>query len=238
MDGYILQYDSSIGIATLSADGKKAYGEINIATGEVRKFDEQEAEAYLNANTSSFDTNISNAKRELKALDGKTVTVTTVFKSVYQTVKSALGLNGYATGTQSAEPGFAMVGENGPELVYFKGGEQVLNARETAAMQEQLAASKQMQIVSFLPFLHDYLGTVNLQHSVQNAMPQNAISSALSSHYSGENTPINITNNFNIEGDASPETVNALSDFGDSLRQIVREELADASTEKLRTVYA
>ena len=30
---------------------------------------------------------------------------------------------GYAVGTESAAPGFAIVGENGPELVYFNGGE-------------------------------------------------------------------------------------------------------------------
>lgn len=44
---------------------------------------------------------------------------------------------GYASGTTRAEPGFAMVGESGPELVFFGGGEQVVNARETAAMQRQ-----------------------------------------------------------------------------------------------------
>ena len=46
---------------------------------------------------------------------------------------------GYATGTTDAEPGFAMVGENGPELVFFQGGEQVVNAAQTAAMQRQPA---------------------------------------------------------------------------------------------------
>ena len=50
-------------------------------------------------------------------------------------------LNGYATGTESAAPGFALVGEEGPELVFFRGGEQVLNARETAALQAQPAVS-------------------------------------------------------------------------------------------------
>ena len=39
---------------------------------------------------------------------------------------------GYAAGTRSAEEGFALVGENGPELVYFNGGEQVMTAEETA----------------------------------------------------------------------------------------------------------
>lgn len=43
-------------------------------------------------------------------------------------------LYGYASGTTNAERGFAVVGEEGPEIVYFNGGEQVLNARETAAV--------------------------------------------------------------------------------------------------------
>lgn len=37
----------------------------------------------------------------------------------------------YASGTNYAERGFALVGENGPEIVYFRGGERVLTAEET-----------------------------------------------------------------------------------------------------------
>lgn len=40
-------------------------------------------------------------------------------------------LFGFATGTQSAPRGLALVGEAGPELVRFNGGEQVLNTRNT-----------------------------------------------------------------------------------------------------------
>jgi len=41
--------------------------------------------------------------------------------------------HGYASGTQSALPGWARVGENGPEMVKFRGGEQVMNAPHTRA---------------------------------------------------------------------------------------------------------
>lgn len=41
---------------------------------------------------------------------------------------------GYASGTNHAERGWAMVGENGPELAYFGGGEQVFTANETKAI--------------------------------------------------------------------------------------------------------
>lgn len=37
----------------------------------------------------------------------------------------------YASGTDSALPGWALVGEEGPELAYFGGGEKVYNARDT-----------------------------------------------------------------------------------------------------------
>jgi hypothetical protein len=41
-------------------------------------------------------------------------------------------VKGYASGTTSAPAGWAWVGEKGPELMRFKGGEQVLNSMESA----------------------------------------------------------------------------------------------------------
>ena len=52
-----------------------------------------------------------------------------------------LNIPGYASGTQRAAPGLALVGEQGPELVYFGGGEQVMTAAETAALQARLSVS-------------------------------------------------------------------------------------------------
>lgn len=43
-------------------------------------------------------------------------------------------ISAYASGTDHAEKGWAMVGENGPELAYFGGGEQVFTAAETKAI--------------------------------------------------------------------------------------------------------
>lgn len=42
--------------------------------------------------------------------------------------------DGYATGTNNATAGLHLVGEAGPELVRFRGGEQVYNANDTAKM--------------------------------------------------------------------------------------------------------
>ncbi|MEU6704722.1 hypothetical protein [Streptomyces wuyuanensis] len=44
------------------------------------------------------------------------------------------GNTGYASGTVSASPGFAMVGEKGRELVHFGGGERVFSNAETEAL--------------------------------------------------------------------------------------------------------
>ena len=41
---------------------------------------------------------------------------------------------GYATGTNNAQKGYALVGEQGPELVKFNGGEKVYNATNTQKM--------------------------------------------------------------------------------------------------------
>ena len=59
------------------------------------------------------------------------------YRRVARAAANALSFNptylpGYASGTTSAESGVALVGEHGPELVNFKGGETVMNAAETA----------------------------------------------------------------------------------------------------------
>jgi len=46
-------------------------------------------------------------------------------------VKALSGTQGYAKGTKGAAPGWAWVGEEGPELVKFSGGETVLNNRDS-----------------------------------------------------------------------------------------------------------
>lgn len=45
--------------------------------------------------------------------------------------------NGYASGTDYAPPGLAWVGENGPELMAFRGGEAVYSASESAAIMRE-----------------------------------------------------------------------------------------------------
>jgi len=49
-------------------------------------------------------------------------------------VPKGASLPGFATGTLSAPAGWAVVGEEGPELVNLQGGERIWNARESAQM--------------------------------------------------------------------------------------------------------
>lgn len=56
---------------------------------------------------------------------------------------------GFATGTQNAPRGLAMVGEAGPELVNFRGGEQVLNAGNTQKALEGMGGTVVNQNVTF-----------------------------------------------------------------------------------------
>lgn len=69
--------------------------------------------------------------------------VTTAFRQIAAAGAVGLGPNGfpslgsvgrgYAAGTQNASPGWAWVGETGPELMFFHGGEKILNANRSSS---------------------------------------------------------------------------------------------------------
>lgn len=58
-------------------------------------------------------------------------------------------LPGHATGTNNASRGLAIVGEAGPELVKFRGGEQVLNSHNTQKALEGMGGTTINQNVTF-----------------------------------------------------------------------------------------
>lgn len=74
-------------------------------------------------------------------ISGQLGAVTAAAKSLSSAVSNALSgsnvsvsasVTGYASGTLSAAPGVALVGEEGPELINFRGGEVVYTADETS----------------------------------------------------------------------------------------------------------
>ncbi len=136
---------------------------------------------------------------------------------------------GYAMGTENATPGWHLVGENGPEIVYFGGGETVYTADETRRMLN--GAQEEMQIISFLPLMQNYLEATRSYNAIQYNEPLKVHSTPR------ESAPVNISVNFQIEGNATQETVDALSDIGESLRQIIREEMEEVASDNRRIAY-
>jgi len=84
---------------------------------------------------------------------GKLPVVQAAFKSIEDTVgkifKVPGKVSGYATGTPSAPPGLAIVGEQGPELVELRGGEHIHTASETRSLvSEPLMAASVTDLAS------------------------------------------------------------------------------------------
>ena len=135
---------------------------------------------------------------------------------------TAGSIPGYAVGTQSAAPGFALVGENGPELVYFNGGEQVMTAEETAAMRE----SMEIQAITFAPQLLEAL------HAIHG---DGALSAEPGAGSGTGSVELQIV--FQINGGASPETVEALREYGDEFAERVLEVMEEAGIDTARRAY-
>ena len=64
-------------------------------------------------------------------------------------LKSQLKSKGYASGTASAASGWAWVGENGPELVNFRGGERVLTANQSSAFRSTAGSERTNYYVTY-----------------------------------------------------------------------------------------
>ena len=135
---------------------------------------------------------------------------------------TAGSIPGYAVGTQSAAPGFALVGENGPELVYFNGGEQVMTAEETAAMRE----SMEIQAITFAPQLLEAL------HAIHG---DGALSAEPSAGSGAGSVELQIV--FQINGSASSETVEALREYGDEFAERVLEVIEEAEYDRRRVSF-
>lgn len=135
---------------------------------------------------------------------------------------TAGSIPGYAVGTQSAAPGFALVGENGPELVYFNGGEQVMTAEETAAMRE----SMEIQAITFAPQLLEAL------HAIHG---DGALSAEPGAGSGAGSVELQIV--FQINGSASSETVEALREYGDEFAERVLEVIEEAEYDRRRVSF-
>lgn len=120
------QGDTATSIANLETDFSNSLANIQsnmeTAVSNMNMSDEAKANAKstMDAYVSEIEDGVARAQKAINSL------------SFANNKLSNGDFHGYAVGTKSAEAGLALVGENGPELVNFGGGETVYTADETA----------------------------------------------------------------------------------------------------------
>lgn len=169
-----------------------------------------------------------------------------------------------AIGTQHANRGYYLVGEEGPEIVWMDGGEQVMNARETQRVQESMEAHRKMlesarQNMPEIDWINGgeqmrrTFGAVDARESMARELYQSfainhALSSAIdartphealdASSNSGEiYAPTNVQVEFRFEGNVTSEAVDRLEEYGDEFAERVRQVMEDVATDQARSGY-
>lgn len=173
---------------------------------------------------------------------------------------------GYAVGTESAAPGFAIVGENGPELVYFNGGETVLTAPETRAafnearQLEQITSTNAIDLSAVRDSIREeqeaqtlreeynrYVETVTGGNSVYfNGGETRSVAevqlpggSASGGSNTGSAAPITVAPVYHIYGMRDTDELRSvLNAQNDDLREAVLEIVSDNDTDNFRRGYA
>ena len=146
----------------------------------------------------------------------------------------------YASGTRSAAPGFALVGEKGPELVYFDGGEQVVTAAETAALMhsnQPATISEPYQIAMLSPDVLTAMNAYAEMTAVQTRMTARPVEAAYDRAELSPPPQSNVQVVFQIDGNASPETVEALRDYGEEFAQRVIDVVEERVLDEMRRGY-
>lgn len=173
---------------------------------------------------------------------------------------------GYAVGTESAAPGFAIVGENGPELVYFNGGETVLTAPETRAafnearQLEQITSTNAIDLSAVRDAIREeqeaqtlreeynrYVETANGGNSVYfNGGETRSVTevqlpggSASGGSNASSAAPITVAPVYHIYGMRDTDDLRSvLNAQNDDLREAVLEIVSDNDTDNFRRGYA
>lgn len=150
-------------------------------------------------------------------------------------------LPAYAKGTDGALPGLALVGENGPELVAFDGGEKVFTAQETQVLLRKLNAEnnafnsyangtgESITMLSMAPML---LNMYYAEQAASQAMPIHA------EHISERAIDITISPSFTIEGGVTEDSENRVREMAEEVVDMVMEALEEAGIDAKRGVYA
>lgn len=145
---------------------------------------------------------------------------------------------GYASGTDNAPPGLAWVGEEGPELVMFRGGEQVLTAKESLEFMRN-ARSAGSEINAYASGVGEYTEVVMLLPLLERAIEavraaETPISAAQNG--SGRQVFITISPSFSVvSNDGNIETT--LRDYADELKDEIFDALDEAGVDARRGAY-
>lgn len=145
-------------------------------------------------------------------------------------------LNGYASGTNGAASGLALVGEDGPEIVAFSGGESVYTADETKAILGEMrdlnayanGTGADISIVSFLPALM-------AMYNAEQAMHTEPVTAA---YRGSETVHITISPSFSIEGGTTDEIEERIRGLSDELVEMVLDAIDESGIDVKRGVYA
>ena len=169
---------------TLQEEQKQAAGSVaDFKTGFTADMDELQTELAEDIENMDLGEEAAESGRAtiqgyLSGAEGMLPRVAAAYARIADAAQRALtartggpSLPGYAAGTQSAQAGFAVVGEQGPELVYFHGGEQVMTAAETAALRERAS----LEAIGFAPALMAYLGAYRADSAGPAPVPMSGL---------------------------------------------------------------
>ena len=205
-------------------DGKKAFAD-NIAemqTNFTEQMKQYKAEletvvAAMDQSEQAAQYGADTVSAFAAAASGKVGAVQSAFDklSAAAVIKASLKLPslsdllGFASGTPSAPPGYALVGEEGPELVKLRGGERILNADETAQA---------------------------LDNSYESATPVSALQGGVSGN---SVYTIDFKPQYNISGSMNADELQSVLDEHTSgLRSQLEEMLDDIENDRNRRKYA
>ncbi len=137
-----------------------------------------------------------------------------------------------AAGTYNAPPGWSWVGEEGPELIRLRGGEQILPAEVSRTVAAEYDAYRRYAGADSHETSHTVMRGAALPE-VGRIWRENEVTE---SGLSGLGGIGKIELNFNIAAGASPETVRAWQDYADrgELRETILEVLEDVETDARR----
>lgn len=153
-----------------------------------------------------------------------------------------------AVGTLNAHRGYYLVGEEGPEIVWMDGGEQITNARESQLILDNMEAHRKLleqaaansgaepsaipndisQIITLSPVLMAAMQPTPAVVPVQAEQTDRTAESRVP-------VPVNVT--FNIAGDVTQETMDRLEDYGDDFTERVRRVIEEVQEDRDRSEY-